>query len=292
VHAATAGRAVKQNRGQSRIWLFGGGLFLASLGGIAAAYYLVGPPIATSAYGPGVAGTGKLETSSLLIENNAAIQTSAIFEKGTTAATVPASITVVASDPSRGNPHGPSVVLPPVDIQVTSETVMQEPVAPDLPAQKPVVAAVASSEQQSESDQNFEAAGESAHESSSEPGKGDTVNERMVHIVPTAVSGEVETRTNVNVSKTPTTPRKTIGQWLSVPAEIELATPPTITAAASQQSTEAKPADRPVKTQQELFKSFQAYLESTGNAETIDHAGQKALFNKFIRWSVEAPLGN
>jgi len=113
-----------------------------------------------------------------------------------------------------------------------------------------------------------------------------------VQIVPAAVSGEVETKTNVNVSTDPSVPRKTIGQWLAVPADTGLATPSTVTAAAAQQSTRAMPADGAIKTQEELFESFQAYLESTGHAGTINHPGRKALFNKFIRWSVEVPIGN
>lgn len=292
VHAATAERAVNQNRGQSRIWLFAGGLFLASLGGIAAAYYLVGPPMVLSAYGPAVAGTGKVETTSLLVENNVEDKTSSHFQGVTIAATLPASAPIETNGPSHTSPDVSLILPPPAGIQSGSEIVVQEPVAPDLSAQQTEVATIASTDQKSETDLNIETVIEPTLDVSSEPKTVDAANERMVHIVPTAVSGEIETKTNVNVSKVPSAPRKTIGQWLAVPADTELAAPSTVTAAASHQSTKAKPADGPDKTQQELFKSFQAYLESTGHAETIDHPGQKALFNKFIRWSVEAPIGN
>lgn len=292
VHAATAERAVNQNRGQSRIWLFAGGLFLASLGGIAAAYYLVGPPMALSTYGSGVAGTGKVETASLLVENNVVHQTSSHFQGITIAATAPVS-PPMASNGSATSSSDVSLVVPPLaGIQPRSETVLPQPVAPELPAQQAEVATIALSEQKSETDQNVEGASEPTLDASSEPKAVEPADERMVHIVPTAVSGEPETKTNVNVSKLPAVPKKTIGQWLAVPAETEQAAPSTVMAAASQQSTKAKPEDGPVKTQQELFKSFQAYLESTGHAGTINHPGQKALFNKFIRWSVEAPIGN
>ena len=64
------------------------------------------------------------------------------------------------------------------------------------------------------------------------------------------------------------------------------------TDAASRQGNNSRDMIPPVKTQQELFRSFQSYLESTGNAEITDHQTQEELFRKFIRWSVESPPAN
>lgn len=292
VYAATAARAIKQNRGQSRIWLFASGLFLASIGGIAAAYYLVGPPMALTTYAPEIVENGKLETTSLLAEQNVEDQTISHFRGVTIAAAAPAPPTVDASDPLPDSSEALSRNPLPVDTMPKSETEMHETITPELQTPKPGIATSPADKRTVETDPNIVPAVEPVAEVSSEPGIEDNSTDKIVRIVPTAVTGGVETRTNVNVARTPAKPRKTIGQWLSVPADIELTQPPKVTAAASQQSTGAKPAAGAVKTRQELFKSFQAYLESTGNAETIDLPGQKALFNKFIRWSVEAPVEN
>ena len=292
VQAATARRAVNRNRGQSRIWLLAGGLVLASLGGLAAAYYLVGPPMAVSAYGPGDAGTGKLETTSLLLENNVEDRTGSHLQAVSIAATVPASTPMASGVPAQTAPETPFVLPAPAGIEPRGEIVVQEPVAPELPEQQEETETIGDGDQESETGQTIEAALEPAPEASSDSSTENSGYERLVQIVPAAVSGEVETKTNVNVSTDPSVPRKTIGQWLAVPADTGLATPSTVTAAAAQQSTRAMPADGAIKTQEELFESFQAYLESTGHAGTINHPGRKALFNKFIRWSVEVPIGN
>ena len=79
------------------------------------------------------------------------------------------------------------------------------------------------------------------------------------------------------------------GQWLAVPAEQE----PVVTAAAEPaQPADIKPDSKPVKTQQELFKAFQAYLESSGHSKTGNDENQEALFDKFMLWSVEALKDN
>ena len=278
VHAAIAERSVKQNRRQGRIWFFAGGLFLASLGGIAAAYYLVGPV---------ASGGDKLQRSSLLVENQeiSRIQSVTVVSNVSTSAPVESGEQTHSSD-------APILATPPSGIQTTDRIVLQETARVIGAARNVEAASVASPQQVSEADQYIEPVTEKTPDGSSEPKTVSQVSERMVRIVPTAVSGESETKTNVVVSKVPTVGRKTIGQWLAVPEENGLDTLSLSTAATSQQATMAKPADPPVKTQQELFKLFQAYLEREGYAETIDHPGQKALFNKFIRWSVEAPTGN
>jgi hypothetical protein len=293
VQAATAERAVNQNRGQSRIWLFAGGLLVASLGGIAAAYYLVGPPAATSAYEPGLAGTGKLDTASLLVDNTIEDSASSHFQGVAIAANVSASSPVESNEPSQGSSSDASLAAPPqVNLQSASETVLQKPAPSEVSGLEVEVATPASSDKEPEIDKSVVAPVEQTPVLSSEPEKVAVESEQLVHIAPAAGSGETETKTNVNISKDPTAPRKTIGQWLAVPADTGLGGPSVVTAATSQQSTQTRPSTEPVKTQQELFRSFQAYLEITGYAETIDQPGQKALFKKFIRWSMEAPAGN
>ncbi len=255
VQATAARRAVNRNRGQGRIWLLAGALLLASLGGIAAAYYLVGAPMAVSAYGPGVAGTGKLEATSLLLENNAEDRTGAHLQTVTIAATVPASAPAEPGGPAHTSLEKPlDLPAPPPGIEPRGETVLQEPVAPEFPEQQEATETLADADRKSETDQAIEAAMEPAPEASSASDTANPENERLVQIVPAAQAGEAASRTNVNVSGTPPVPRKTIGQWLAVPAETGLAAPPEETAAAAQQSTRAMPASGTVKTQEELFE--------------------------------------
>ena len=286
VHAATARRAAKQNKGESGVWLFAGGLFLASVSGIAAAYYLVGPPMAMSAYGPDVAGYQATETSPLESDSNIA-GTSSHFQG------VPVSVTM--PDSTTENTSGAPVMAQPSagiqsDTDTVTDTVARDPVAPPV-LTEPVAAeeVVAVDNQPAQPQQNDVAAVEAPVDIARKTTEtAQTESERMVRIVPTAVSEEIETKTNVNTVKTPPAPA---GQWVAVPAETKPAAPAEI-AAAAQQSGETKPVAGPAKSQQELFKEFQEYLESSGHSAVGDNEGQKELFNKFIRWSVEAPKSN
>lgn len=300
VNAATARRAVKQNRGQNRVWLFAGGLFMASVGGIAAAYYLVGPPMAMSAQGTGGVEYQAAQTSSLEVDSNVA-GTSSHFQGVPVSATMPAGTTDYTSETS-------VMVQPPADVQSEADSVARDAVAPavsdQVAATEPVATdAVTAETEAAETDsadvpvtaqRQLEAA---AVETPADPTPvaetpQSVETERMVRIVPTAVSEEAETRTNVNTAKKPVAPDTADGQWVALPTEPTPAAPPVETAAAEQQSGETEPVAGPAKSQQELFKEFQAYLESSGHKTVGNNEGQKELFNKFIRWSVEAPKGN
>lgn len=285
VHAATARRAAKQKKGESGVWLFAGGLFVASVSGIAAAYYLVGPPMAMTAYGTDATGYQAAQTSSLEADSNIA-GTSSHFQG------VPVSVTMPAST-TENTSAAPVMAQPPVEIQPdtdpVAETVARDPVAPPVTTE-PVAAdeVVAADDQPAQPQQNDVAAVETPVDAVPKAEVVQTESERLVRIVPTAVSEEIETRTNVNTAKTPPAPAE---QWVAVPAETKPAAP-TEVAAAAQQSDETKPVAGPAKSQQELFKEFQQYLESSGHTAVGDSEGQKELFNKFIRWSVEAPKKN
>lgn len=299
VHAATARRAAKQKKGESGVWLFAGGLFLASVSGIAAAYYLVGPPMAMTAYGTdyetNATGYEAAQTSSLESDSNIA-GTSSHFQGVPVSVTLPGTITEDESAvPVIAQP--PAVNLPATEPVI--DIVSRDPVAP--PATEPAVAeevaaaeeVVAADDKPAQPQQDEVAAVEAPVETAPETTEAaQTESERMVRIVPTAVSEEVETKTNVNTAKTPPAADASDGQWVAVPAETKPAAPSDVTAAAAQQSGETKPMADPVKSQQELFKEFQEYLESSGHTAVGDNEGQKELFNKFIRWSVEAPKSN
>ncbi|MEO1160430.1 MAG: hypothetical protein AAFW74_08215 [Pseudomonadota bacterium] len=290
VHAATTRRAVKQNSGQNRVWLFAGGLFLASVGGVAAAYYLVGPPMAISAYNTNGTEAQAAQTSSLEVDGNAA-GTSSHFQG------VPVSASASSETPDYSSASS-VMVQPPADAQSGAETpsgtdtVTRTPVAPPIFEQPAPADTIAVKVETTETLQDELAAVEPPAAPVPEAEAAQTESERMVHIVPTAVSEEVETKTNVNAAKVPAASDAENGQWVALPPEAKTAGPSVVTAAASQQPDETAPVADQVKSQQELFKAFQQYLESSGHTVTGNNQGQEELFNKFIRWSVEAPKKN
>jgi hypothetical protein len=282
VHAATSRRAAKQKNGENGVWLFAGGLFLASVSGIAAAYYLVGPPMAMSAYGPEGTEYQAAQTSSVAGDGNIA-GTSSHFQGVPVSVTLPGNTTENASGV-------PVMAQPPADVQSDTDIVARDPVTPSI-SMEPVPVAeevVAADNQPAQPQQDAVAAVEAPVAIAPKAEAAQSESERMVRIVPTAVSEELETKTNVNAAKTPPAPA---GQWVAVPAETKPAAPAEV-AAAAQQSGETKPVSGPAKSQQELFKEFQEYLASSGHTEVGDKESQKELFNKFIRWSVEAPKSN
>jgi hypothetical protein len=280
VHAATARRAAKQKNGENGVWLFAGGLFLASVSGIAAAYYLVGPPMAMSAYGPEGTGYQAAQTSPLAGDGNIA-GTSSHFQGVPVSVTMPGSTTENASGV-------PVMAQPPAGVQSDTDIVARDPVNPPVSMQSVAEEVVAADNQPAQPQQNAAAAVEAPVDIAPKAEAAQTESERMVRIVPTAVSEEIETKTNVNKAKTPPAPA---GQWVAVPAETKPAAPAEV-AAAAQQSGETKPVSGPAKSQQELFKEFQEYLVSSGHTAVGDNESQKELFNKFIRWSMEAPKSN
>jgi len=289
VHAATARRAAKQKKGESGVWLFAGGLFLASVSGIAAAYYLVGPPMAMTAYGTDATGYQAAQTSSL--EADSDIEGTSSHFQG-----VPVSVTMPGST-TENTSAAPAMAQPAADVQPVADpvtdTVARVPVAPTV-STDPVAAeeVVAVDDQPAQPQQNEVAAVAAPVDTAPITEAAQIESERMVRIVPTAVSEEIETKTNVNTSTTPPAPDASAGQWVAVPVETKPVAPPEVTAAAAQQSGEIKPVAGPAKSQQELFKEFQQYLESSGHTAVGDNEGQQELFNKFIRWSVEAPKAN
>lgn len=285
VHAATARRTVKQNRGQNRVWLFAGGLFLASVGGIAAAYYLVGPPMAMSSYGTDAVEYQAAQTSSPEVDSNV-VGTSSHFQG------VPVSATMPSETPDYSSGASAMVQAPAADNQSGADTAMRDPVEPSFSEKPAEVDVIAVTNQTSEPVQNDVAVIEPPAAATPQTVTAKPETERMVHIVPTAVSKELQTKTNVNAAKAPAAPDASAGQWVALPAETKPAAPAMVTAATSQQSSEANPVVAPVKTQAELFKAFQEYLESSGHTATGNDQSQQALFNKFIRWSVEVQKEN
>lgn len=279
VRAAAARRSVKQSRGQNRVWMFAGGLFLASVGGVAAAYYLVGPPVAMTADSTYGADYQAAQTSSLEVDDSIA-GTSSHFQGKPVLATVP-------SSPTEDVPDVPVAAQAAADSPPASELVARDPVAPQPAEQTAAADAADVPVEPKEPEQKQLAATEPPVVAAPEPVKVEPEVERMVRIVPTAVSDEVKTRTNVNASKDA---GASDGQWLAVPSADKpaAAASPVATAAATQQSGETKPAVENVKSQEELFKAFQAYLKSRGHAATGDDENQEALFDKFMLWSVEA----
>ena len=285
VRAAAARRSVKQSRGQNRVWMFAGGLFLASVGGVAAAYYLVGPPMAMTAYSTEGADYQAAQTSSLEVDENIA-GTSSHFQGVPVLATVPDKSADDVADVT-------AAAQPAADEQLAAEVVSRDPVAPPSTGEAVAANTAPVANQTAEPQQEQLTAVEPpAAQAEPEPVTAQPEAERMVQIVPTAVSDEVKTRTNVNASQEADASGASDGQWLALPPENKPAAQPVVTAAAKQQSNETKPVDGPVKSQQELFKAFQAYLKSTGHTTTGDRKDQEALFDKFMSWSVEALKDN
>lgn len=285
VKAAAARRSVKQSRGQNRVWMFAGGLFLASVGGVAAAYYLVGPPMAATAYTTDGADYQAAQTSSLEVDANIA-GTSSHFQ----GVPVPASVTAEPEDDVAA-----AVVAappPPADNVSDQDALVRAPVAaaPETQAEAAEPALVVN-EPSLPAPEEVAATPQPAADTT-QPAEAVPVEERLVHIVPTSVSDEIKTKTNVNTAQSADVSGGSDGQWVALPPEQKPAAPSVVTAAATQQSNETKPVDGPVKTQQELFEAFQAYLKSSGHTATGDQDNQEALFNKFMRWSVEAPKEN
>lgn len=284
VKAAAARRSVKQSRGQNRVWMFAGGLFLASVGGVAAAYYLVGPPMAATAYSTDGADYQAAQTSSLEVDGNIA-GTSSHFQ----GVPVQASVTAEPED----DVTQVAVTAPAsADKQFDEETLVGAPVAAPSDTQVETAEPVLVVNEPPQPKQADPTAAEPETADATQPAEAPAEKERMVHIVPTSVSDEVKTKTNVNASQSAGRSESAVGQWVALPPETKPAAPSLVTAAATQQSNETKPVNGPVKTQQELFEAFQAYLKSSGHRATGDQENQEALFNKFMRWSVEAPKEN
>jgi len=286
VRAAAARRTVKQSRRQNRVWMFAGGLFLASVGGVAAAYYLVGPPMATTAQVMEGADYQAAQTSSLEADQNIA-GTSSHFQGKPVLAAAPGT-------PTDDDPEVSVAAQPAADNSAASDVATRDLVAP--PAAGQVLAAdpvdVLDAPKQAEQ-QPMAVTEAPVTEEPEQPVSAQPEAERMVRIVPTAVSDEVKTKTNVNASKDADASGASDGQWLALPsAEKQPAASPVVTAAATRQSNETKPADGPVKSQQELFEAFQVYLKSTGQTATGNAEDQEALFDKFMSWSVEALKDN
>lgn len=284
VKAAAARRSVKQSGGQNRVWMFAGGLFLASVGGVAAAYYLVGPPMAMTAYNTDGSDYQVAQTSSLEVDGNIA-GTSSHFQAVPVSASMPAEpdddvsqavVMAPASADTRSDPDalaGDPVALP-TAVQAEAEEAVVVANKPPQPKQEELVVA------------------EPPVAAATQPVPALPEKERMVRIVPTSVSDEIKIRTNVNASQAADVSGGSDGQWVALPPKKNPAAASIVTAAATQQSNGAKQIDEPVKTQQELFEAFQAYLKSSGHSATGDQENQEALFNKFMLWSVEAPKGN
>ena len=287
VRAAAARRSVKQSRGQGRVWMFAGGLFVASVSGVAAAYYLVGPPMAMTAQGPEVAGYQAAQTSSLQAEGNIA-QTSSHFQ-GT-----PVLITAPEKPADDGAATAAAVQTSSAEEQADTVNEARDPVAP--PSTEPVVAADATGSTdeapQPEQEEVAAMAPPEAEDSLPAAAEPEPEPETLVQILPTAVSDELKPKTNVNATKAADAAAGSDGPWLAVPSPDKPAAQPVVTAAASQQSDEAKPAGEAVKSQEELFKAFQAYLKTSGHRATGNDENQQELFDKFMRWSVEARKSN
>lgn len=82
------------------------------------------------------------------------------------------------------------------------------------------------------------------------------------------------------------------GSWRILPSDVNKQVRTQGAASVQQQTASLKPPGPNVKTQQELFGSFQSYLEKTNLAPVANNPDQEALFNSFVRWSVEVAEAN
>ncbi|WP_108883335.1 hypothetical protein [Anderseniella sp. Alg231-50] len=82
------------------------------------------------------------------------------------------------------------------------------------------------------------------------------------------------------------------GNWLVLPSDEQQQSRSEEAASAGQQTVSQEPVDSTVLTRQELFESFQTYLEKTGQAPVTNSPHQEALFNSFVRWNIEVAKAN
>ncbi|MEO9873975.1 MAG: hypothetical protein ABJF69_04070 [Anderseniella sp.] len=81
------------------------------------------------------------------------------------------------------------------------------------------------------------------------------------------------------------------GNWVVLPADVNKQVQ-TGEATSVRQQTAGQEPPGSAATRQELFESFQSYLQNTGRARVTDNPHQEALFNSFVRWNVEVANAN
>lgn len=82
------------------------------------------------------------------------------------------------------------------------------------------------------------------------------------------------------------------GSWLVLPSDVKKPVRTEGATSVQQQTASLAPSGPNAMTRQELFGSFQTYLEKTDFAHVTSNRDQEALFNSFIRWSEEVAEAN
>lgn len=81
------------------------------------------------------------------------------------------------------------------------------------------------------------------------------------------------------------------GNWNIEPSDVSKKVRTEGVASIRQQAAGLEPPGA-MATRQELFESFQSYLQETGRAPVSNNPHQEALFNSFVRWNVEVANAN
>lgn len=81
------------------------------------------------------------------------------------------------------------------------------------------------------------------------------------------------------------------GSWVVLPSDVKKQVQ-TEAAASVRQQTGGQEPPGSVARRQELFESFQSYLQETGLAPVTNSPHQEALFNSFVRWDLEVANAN
>ena len=101
-----------------------------------------------------------------------------------------------------------------------------------------------------------------------------------------------EARSNVTTANAKALSDIANGSWRILPSDVSRQVRTEGAASVQRQSASLEPPGPNVMTQQKLFGSFQSYLEETGLAPVANNPDQEALFNSFVRWSVEVAEAN
>ncbi|MEO9877581.1 MAG: hypothetical protein ABJM26_10200 [Anderseniella sp.] len=82
------------------------------------------------------------------------------------------------------------------------------------------------------------------------------------------------------------------GSWRILPSDVNRQVRTEGAASVQRHNASLEPPGPDVMTRQKLFGLFQSYLEETGRARVVNNPDQEALFNSFVRWSVEVADAN
>ena len=127
----------------------------------------------------------------------------------------------------------------------------------------------------------------SADVSSNTPGSDQTVAASPAANPGTIERQRDEARANVTTANAKVLSDIANGSWRILPSDVNRQVRSEGAASVQRHSASLEPPGPNVMTRQKLFGSFQSYLEETGLARVANNPDQEALFNSFVRWSVE-----